>query len=257
MDHYSSPDQWAQTLEHLGRHWEEKRRAAARQREGVSAGPEAFTIALSREAGTQGTAIAHEVGRRLGWPVYDSELLEMIAQDMGVRTNLLASVDERRLSWVGESFETLMSIPYASEFAFIHRLVKTVLALGSHGECVIVGRGSAFILPAKSTLRVRLIAPMGFRIATIARQYGVDREAATRQLGILDRDRNAFVRDHFFKDPADPHAYDLIINVARCGIAGCAGHIIDALDRLRARNQGGDTAGGRHHEPEHAIVDAS
>ena len=58
--------------------------------------PAAFTIALSREAGTYGAAIARQVGDRLGWPVYDSELLRRIADDLGVRRNLLDTVDERQ-----------------------------------------------------------------------------------------------------------------------------------------------------------------
>ena len=42
-----------------------------------------------------GTCIAREVGNGVGWHVYDHELLERIAQDMGLRTVLLESVDER------------------------------------------------------------------------------------------------------------------------------------------------------------------
>jgi cytidylate kinase len=236
MDHEHSPDPVAETLEHLSRHWEERRKAVA-SRSDIPPEPHALTIALSREAGTQGTAVGHEVGTRLGWPVYDHELLERIAQDMGIRTSLLESVDERRVSWLLEAFESLMSAPYASEGAYVHRLVKTVLALGCHGECVIVGRGSAFILPVQTTLRVRLIAPLKDRIAAIGQRLGVPQEEATRQLGMLDRERNTFVQDHFFKDPGDPRYLDLILNVARYGVAGCAELIIDALDCMQDRGR--------------------
>src|SRR4029079_5991322 len=126
-----------------------------------------FTIALSREAGTQGAAVGREVGARLGWQVYDHELLERIAQDLGVRTILLDRVDERRKSWLKESFESLFGVPFVSEAAYVHRLIKTILALGAHGECIIVGRGSPFILPAASTLRVRLIGPLADRVGAM------------------------------------------------------------------------------------------
>ena len=83
-------------VDRVGRHWEARRQAeAAAARAGQASLAEAWTVALAREAGTQGTAVGHEVGRRLGWPVYDHELLERIAQEMGLRTNLLESVDER------------------------------------------------------------------------------------------------------------------------------------------------------------------
>ena len=111
MDHHISQDRLAETLEHLCRHWEEKHREAANQSDSFPLS-RPLTIALSRQAGTQGTAIGHEVGAHLGWQVYDHELLERIAQDMGVQTSLLESVDERRVSWLLEAFESLMSVPY-------------------------------------------------------------------------------------------------------------------------------------------------
>ena len=43
--------------------------------------PPSFTIALSREAGTQAGEIAHELGMKLNWPVFDRELVERIAED--------------------------------------------------------------------------------------------------------------------------------------------------------------------------------
>src|SRR5438309_76672 len=230
MDQELSPDRVAETLQHLCRHWEEKRQVASSGSHLNSLAPHALTIALSREAETQGTAVGQEVGTRLGWLVYDHELLERIAQDMGVHTRLLESVDERRVSWLAEAFEGLMSAPYASESAYVHRLVKTVLALGTHGDCIIVGRGAALVLPAETTLRVRLIAPLKTRSVAMRKRLGVPEVEATRQLEALDRERNAFVQDHFFKDPADPRHYDLILNSARFGVAGCAELIVEALD---------------------------
>ena len=64
-----------------------------------------------------------------------SPAVEKIAQDMGVRSNLLASVDERRKSWLTEALEGMLSASFASESGFADHLIKTVLALGTHGEC--------------------------------------------------------------------------------------------------------------------------
>jgi hypothetical protein len=93
---------FSQLVEKACRHWE-LRRQAVQQREVSPRTAAAFTIALSRQAGTQGTLVAHEVGNLLGWHVYDHELLELIAQQMGLRTALLESIDERQQSWLRES----------------------------------------------------------------------------------------------------------------------------------------------------------
>ena len=172
---------------------------------------------------------------RLGWPVYDHELLERIAEDMGVRTSLLESVDERRMNWLKETFASAFDVPFVSDMAYIHRLVKTVLALGSHGECIIVGRGAFLMLPAETTLRVRLIAPLQDRITAMSRQLHISEKDAAHQLEMLDRERKDFVQGFLSKDPTDPRYYDLFLNFARFGVIGCAQLIVNALDCLRAR----------------------
>jgi cytidylate kinase len=228
------------------RHWETRRQATAAQQNVSPQVSHAFSIALSREAGTLGTSVAQEVGRLLGWQVYDHELLEQIARDMGLRTSLLESVDERQQSWLHEvvgayvaALVTGDEAPWVSESAFIHQLIETVLALGVHGECVIVGRGAAFILRPATTLRVRLGGPLKERIAAWRRKLNLSEREAAQRIRTTDRERTDFVRDHFRKDPTDPGNYDLVLNAPRLSVAGCAGLIVEALQRLAAHRPPG------------------
>jgi cytidylate kinase len=227
-------------VERAFRHWEVQRRAAAAKPDLCPQVAQAFTIALSREAGTQGTAVAQEVGTRLGWHVYDNELLHLIAREMGLRTALLKSVDERQQPWLVETVEAFLSAPqrdYAeplvSETSFVRHLAETVRALGAHGECVIVGRGATFLLPSQTTLRVRLVGPVPERIEALSRKFGISREEAVRKVESLDRERTGFVRDHFHGDPTDPRNYDLVLNAVRYSTSECAELIIDALRRMQ------------------------
>jgi len=232
MIHDTSLDQ---LVDRVCRHWEARRRAEAARKEQAEHPVHAFTIAVAREAGILGTSVAREVGRRLDWQVYDHELLERIATEMGLRTNLLESVDEKRESWLRESAEAFMDLPSVSENAYVQHLIGTVLALGAHGECVIVGRGAAQVLPPDTTLRVRLVAPLKDRIEALARQRGLSRQQAACDVEHIDRDRVDFVQNHFLKDPADPRNYDLLLNTSRFSIGECAELIIEALHRLQAR----------------------
>src|SRR4051794_28835183 len=74
----------AASLLHVVNHWDERVRA-----QGPSPKATAHSIAISREAESGGPEVAREVGKRLGWRVYDRELLEQIATDLGVRADLL------------------------------------------------------------------------------------------------------------------------------------------------------------------------
>jgi len=191
----------------------------------------ALTIALDRQSGAGGTAIAKEVGNRLGWPVYDHELVERIAGEMHLRTQLLDSVDEKRRSWLLECVEAFSLQPSVTESAYVRHLVQTVLSLGTHGGCVIVGRGSPQVLPPATTLRARVVAPRPERVTNLALELGVGRDVAARRLHEMDHERDAFIRDHFGKTPMDPENYDLVLNSARFSRAECAELIVEALHR--------------------------
>ncbi len=222
--------------------WDRRKHLAAQVRE-PAAPPRPFTVALAREAAAGASLVAAEVGRRLGWAVYDRDLVEHIAREMGLRTSLLQSVDERHMSWLTESAQGFLSAlasgPTVTESAYVRHLVETVLALGAHGECVIVGRGSAHILPAETTLRVRLVSPFKDRVARAAEKLGLDADAAARYIRDKDRERVRFVRDHFLRDPEDPRVFDLVINTSRLPVSDCADLILDALRRMQARAVGG------------------
>jgi cytidylate kinase len=227
-----SPPALTEALVRANQHWQlrHQEEGAASEKEAAPA----FTIALSREAGTYGAAIARAVADRLGWPVYDSELLQHIATDMGVRKTLLSSMDERHVSWLSEYLEGLSPHRGVSQYAFLHRLLQTILSLAAHGNCVIVGRGATKVLPAATTLRVRIVAPRERRIEAVQHEHGISREEARRRVEATDRERDEFVREHFNMDATDPRNYDLLLNAARFPIEQCAELIIAALDRLRA-----------------------
>jgi cytidylate kinase len=221
-----------EALVRANQHWQLRHQEQGAGSEKAAA--PAFTIALSREAGTYGAAIARAVADRLGWPVYDSELMQRIATDMGVHQALLSSMDEHHVSWLTEYLEGLSPHRGVSQYAFMHRLLETLLSLAAHGNCVIVGRGATKVLPAATTLRVRIVAPREHRVEAVQHEHGIAREAAARQVEATDRERNEFVREHFGMDAADPRNYDLLLNAARFPIEQCAELIIAALDRLRA-----------------------
>jgi cytidylate kinase len=215
-----------EALERAQAHWERRRREAAERPQEV-----ALTVALAREAGTPGTSVARELGRRLGWAVYDHELVEKIAQEMGLRVSLLESLDERNQHWLLEAVNSFSFSKTATEAGYVRHLVQTVLALGAHGRCVIVGRGAAHILSPANTLRVRLVGPRDERIEAAARRLGVSRAEAERWVDETDDRRARFVRGHFQKDPTDPANYDLVLNGLRWSVEDCAELIIQALRR--------------------------
>jgi cytidylate kinase len=230
----SSSERATASMEHMLRHWQRERKAEA-QVQGRERSHIRFTIAISREAGAKGAAIARVLGESLDWPVYDKELLDRIAEEMGLRSSLLESVDEKQQNWLQECLEAFISAPTVTRGGYVRHLVEVLLSLAAHGECIIVGRGAPQVLPPATTLRVRLVAGIKDRIATMQKRHGLTLADATSLVEKTDRERTEFVKEHFHRDPNDPRIYDLILNSSRFTEKECAEIIIAALCKWSAR----------------------
>jgi cytidylate kinase len=233
MNHELPPQRLMEALATAWQHSETRRTSDAGQMGGTSKINRPFSIALSRESGTRGTSTAREVGARLGWTVFDHLLRERIAQEMKLRTSLLESVDEKRVNWLQECVEAFASVPSVNGSAFVRRLSETLLSLATHGECVIVGRGAAHVLPVETTLRVRLVAPVEWRVEAMSQKLGISKVEAARQVENIDRERVRFVKEFYRKDTTDPKHYDLVLNASRYSIHECADLVVEGLRRLQ------------------------
>jgi cytidylate kinase len=176
--------------------------------------------------------VATAVGKRLNWPVYDREILDKIGEEMKRPPRHLEGVDERPGNWLEECLAGLLSEYHVSADAYFKYLLGTVRGLGAVGRCVIVGRGANYILPAASTLRVRLVASREDRVQVIARQLGLSEPEAAAWVEKTERHRSGFVKRYFGKDSTDPHQYDLVLNMSRLSVEDAAEVIIQMSRRV-------------------------
>jgi cytidylate kinase len=203
--------------------------------------PPPFCITISREAGARGTTVATEVGRRLSWPVYDREILNKIAEEVRLAPRHVEAVDERPGHWLEECLKGLLSEYHVSSDRYFKYLVGTVRGLGAVGRCILVGRGANFILPAQTTLRVRLVADLEDRVRVIAGRRGLAPGGAVAWVKTTDRERFEFVKHNFGKDPTDPHHYDLVLNLSRLRTGEAADSVCQLLRHFENRRQAGVT----------------
>jgi cytidylate kinase len=191
-------------------------------------------IAISREAGAGGGAIGRAVATRLGWKVYDHELLEAIAQRMQRPTDEVRAFDELSPSVVQDWLLPLREEHYAPQEAYLDHLAKLVEAIGRAGDSIVVGRGAGFLLPRSETLSVRIIAPLKARAARLAERMGVSLRTARRAARELDRRRVQFERTMYRVDARDPHNYDLLLDSDSLGLPLATEVIVRAIEFGRA-----------------------
>ena len=227
MSYKRTPEEMQQAIQHAQNHWIATPAAD-------SARPQRATIAISREYGAQGGALARELGRRLNWPVYDRNILERISDETELRAAVFQRVDESDPNWFSNAWEGVTGKPTVAE-EYNEHLPKVLLSLAFHGNCIIVGRGASFVLPRETTLNIQCVAPLPARVERITRDEGFPATEVRRHIEEMDQARKHWTETHFQKDPEFSHFYDLIFNTAQLSLTACADMAIRALEDVQAR----------------------
>jgi cytidylate kinase len=190
--------------------------------------PLGLAIAVSREAGARGGTIARRVAQKLGWQVYDQDLLEYMAHNAVVRQGVLDALPDAGTDWVRKGMQALPRETDLNSDPAVENLARVVLALAAQGEVVLIGRGSGCILPRQSTLNVRVIAPLADRIAYMGQWLRLPLDEAEEKVRSRDERRASFLRTRFDRLPGDLYQYDMVINSSMLGEEGCADLIVQA-----------------------------
>lgn len=202
--------------------------------------PKGLTVAISREAGARGWSIAQRVGRGLGWQVFDQDQFENLVRDDQARSELLAGLPSGAQAWADSELtrlgrERILAVgPAAAEVA------RLILTIAARGEAVLVGRGAGFLLPAESTLHVRVVAPLVERVGYMGQWLRLTKEEAAAEVHNRDRMRSTFLTQLLGRDPSDTIAYDLVLNSSRLGEESCADLIVRAARAKMATAEDGD-----------------
>ncbi len=213
------------------------RGAALEEAAGLPAG---LTVAISRESGARGSTIARRAGAKLGWQVYPQDLLEYVTQDAAARQEVLDSLPPGAAAWAEAQLERLLRAEALSSNPSIVELARVVLYLGARGEAVLVGRGAGCVLPPRSTLHVRIVAPPEDRVAYMAQWLRLTEDEAAEHVRRLDERRGEFVATHFHRRAAEVHQYDLVVNSSLLGEERCAELIAQAARAKLAALGGGE-----------------
>jgi cytidylate kinase len=212
-----------------GRLQETATRAANREGPDRALAQAAKFVTISREAGAAGATIARLVGERLGWKVYDGNLLDQVAQRYNEPRLMLDLVDETQSNWVYDVLGTWMDRQIIPHEKYAVQVGRVIHILGRAGSAVFVGRGAQFVLPRSQTFAVRIVAPEAFRVQRVRERHNVALQEALDAIRRTDRGRREFIRRFFHQDINDPHLYDLVVNAERLGPAGAADEIVHAV----------------------------
>jgi hypothetical protein len=183
-------------------------------------------LTISRQLGAGGGAVADAVAEALNWRLLDRALVERIAQELEVAPAQVEVHDERvetfveRLGqYLSEGFPEglpVRVVPPLSPEVTARAARSVVEAVVEEGPAVIVGHGAQCILQDHPrAVHVLLHAAPAIRTARAAERYGIGSGEAAERVRRLDRQREAYVREHFAREWLDPTLYHLAVDTGR------------------------------------------
>lgn len=193
-------------------------------------------ITVSREPGSGGKLVAERLANELGMDFFHQEMVHKIAESAQVSSLVVKTLDEKGLNVLEDWVSSHVNDHHLWPDEYLKHLLKVLGTIGRHGQAVVVGRGGNFILRGPLVFRLRIVAPLDFRIKNVCDQYGGDPKMVKRRVLKTDSDRKAFIRKYFHKDIADPLNYDLVINTGLVSLDGAVLTARAAIDSFQAAN---------------------
>jgi cytidylate kinase len=166
-------------------------------------------VTISRGTLSGGEALAECLAGRLGIPVMTREVIRDAASRYGIAEKLLdqqlhkvPSLIQRRLGGNEERRMYLLAIQAAladraQEGDFIY-----------HGHA-----GHLLLKKLPGVFKVRLIAPMGYRVRMVRERQGLGAEEAVKYIEQVDKNRTLWTRFLYNVDWQNPSLYDAVINL--------------------------------------------
>lgn len=192
-------------------------------------------INIGRQFGGGGLGVAYELGKKLGIPVYDKELIKKAAQDSGFSKEVFEESDEKkRLFSLSSIFANRFSETenYMSDRGLFKMQSETIRNIAKQGSAVIVGRCSDYILrDMDCALNVFLTSPIEVRAARLSERLGISVEDAEKLAEEKDSKREEYYNYYTFGNWGVASTYDLCLDSSILGIEGTAEYIIDFARR--------------------------
>lgn len=204
----------------------EQQRRKAQPR--VTPEPPRPLITISREAGANGTSLGRIAAHKLGFELWDQELVQRVAEEKGAPEALFAAVDERARNRIQDLLAGILMGDVGTETEYLASLGRVIHSIAEHGSAVIVGRGAHFVLGPREALRVRVVAPLEDRVRVIAGTRRMAEREARAELERIDHERVAFNKHHYGRNVNDPVYYDVVVNTGSFQLEAAADVVVAA-----------------------------
>jgi len=201
-------------------------------------------LTISHQYGSGGSQIAHDLGARLQWSVWDKEIVRKMATEYQLAETDVEAKDERVASFIEKLVDLLGMGGFATAYSILPprglddaKLMHMTQAIGEDiaqdGRAIIVNRGGNHSLAQRRrTLQGLIFAPLQARGERVIEMEKLTRSEAERRIAGMDRLRTDYVRAFYHAGWRDPTHYNLTVDAAVWGERVTADLILSALEHI-------------------------
>jgi cytidylate kinase-like protein len=197
-------------------------------------------ITISREYGAGGSELGVLLGKRLGWPVLDHELIRQLAARLSCEEGEVVAMDEHAPSFlerlaamavVTAPESRVHSTPWATDPDCVAAAAREVLLEAAQSPpLIVVGHGGNCLFRDRpDVLRLRVTAPFDVRVKRVARRTGVAPQQASADVRRKDADRHQYLQRYYQNNANDACEYDLQINTSTVSLEAATNLVLSLL----------------------------
>ena len=191
-------------------------------------------IAINREYGAGGRALASILSEKLGIPYYDRDFVQKTIEESGYEKEDVEREGEE-MSKSARVFNNILNsaVSYKSSHDEIYKAEKKVILELAKSPCIMVGRSADHILNEAGidTVSVYLHGPVELRVKR-ARELGENGNMTPEKfVEEHDRKRRTFYRQYTGRELFDAANYTFCFDVGKVSVQECAEIILDMIKR--------------------------
>lgn len=196
-------------------------------------------ITIGRQFGSGGHEIGNLLATRLDIPLYDNNLVRMVAKKLDIREETAQAVDETMINnflsgYILAPVEESAKLPDADVIQPLNEQVhemqsEIIRKFADRGSCVIVGRCADYVLKDYAgCMNVFICADREDRIRRIAKRYDMSERKAADKIRKIDRERKYYYESHTGREWGSTDTYPVVLNASRLGIE----RTVDVLEMI-------------------------
>ncbi len=204
----------------------------------VSAVPLPPVITISRQHGSGGRMVGHQLSQQLKIPFYDHEIIERAVNSSTIDQSFFEEAETR---WAGSLLDGLsrdvgqgLSV---DDQVFLHQS-QIIRQIASENSCIIVGRCADQVLKDRqNVIRVFIYADRKSRQHRLIHTYHETTDHALADIERTDKRRASYYSFYSGRQFGDADNYDICLNSSALGIDGCVQILKDVYRSLSAATQ--------------------